>query len=207
MTIKSLISRLIKKAHLCSVRKSSIHPSSKIEAGSNVVFSRFDRYSFCGYDCDIFYAEIGSFTSIANQVVIGGARHPMEWVGMSPVFYRGRDSVRKKFSQHELSRPRITSVGHDVWIGRSAIIMSGVKIGNGAVVGAGAIVTKDVPPYAIVAGNPAKLIRFRFSPDLISSLEDSNWWLLGDDRIEYLARYIKNPEMFISECRKLRAKA
>lgn len=197
--LKYLIAKVLKKLRLSSLKGSSIHSTSKIESGSSVVFSTMDRYSFCGYDCDIFHAEIGSFTSIASQVVIGGARHPMEWVGMSPVFYKGRDSVKMKFSEFELTPPLVTSIGHDVWIGRSAIIISGVKVGNGAVIGAGAIVSKDVPPYAVVAGNPAKLIRYRFPSDLVAALNESKWWLLDDQTLNKLAKYIKNPKLFISE--------
>ncbi|MDO9145881.1 MULTISPECIES: CatB-related O-acetyltransferase [Comamonadaceae] len=201
--LKSFLSKILKKARLSSIRYSNVDPTSKIESGTSFFSSTMGRYSFCGYDCDIYYANIGSFTSIANQVVIGGASHPMDWVGMSPVFYAGRDSINKKFSKYTLDTPLNTTIGNDVWIGRSAIIMSGVRIGNGAVIGAGAIVAKDVPPYAIVAGNPAKLIRYRFSSDLVSALEDSKWWLLDEQSLNYLAKYIKNPEQFISEFRDL----
>lgn len=197
--IVHFLSKLIKKARLSSIRASTIHHSSKIEAGSSVLFSSFDRHSFCGYDCDIYYSSIGSFTSIASGAVIGGAEHPMEWVGMSPVFYKGRDSVTKKFSNFELNDPSITIIGHDVWIGRSVIIKSGVTIGNGAVIGAGSVVTKDVPPYAIYAGNPANLIRYRFSRELSSELESTKWWLLDDTNLGYLSQYIKQPEKFLKE--------
>ncbi|WP_281040324.1 MULTISPECIES: CatB-related O-acetyltransferase [unclassified Mesorhizobium] len=74
-------------------------------------------------------------------------------------------------------------VGHDVWIGARAIIMSGVTIGNGAVIGAGSVVTKDVPPYAIVAGSPARIIRYRFSPDVVDRIQASEWWTWSDERI------------------------
>jgi len=197
--IRYFLSRLIKKARLSSIKDSYVHSSSKIESGSNVLYSSFDKYSFCGYDCDIYYAHVGSFTSIASGVIIGGAKHPMEWVGMSPVFYKGRDSVRKKFSQFELSKPSITTIGHDVWIGRSAIIMSGITIGNGAVIGAGSVVTKDVPAYAIFGGNPATLIRYRFSTELAAALEATRWWLLDDANLEYLSQYIRQPDKFLKE--------
>lgn len=197
--LQSILSKIIKKLRLRSVKNSLIHRTSKVEAGSSVVSSSFGRYTFCGYDCDIYFADIGSFTSIANHVVISGARHPMEWVGMSPVFYSGRDSVKKKFSRFDLSEIRRTSIGHDVWIGHSAIIISGVSIGNGAVVGAGAVVTKDVPPYGVVAGNPAKLIRYRFPFDIISKLEITCWWNLEDEEMIHLAKHIQDPDRFIVE--------
>jgi acetyltransferase-like isoleucine patch superfamily enzyme len=206
MILKSIISKILKKIRLSSIRQSEIHASSKVESGSSIYFSTFDRYSFCGYDCDIYYAEIGSFTSIANQVIIGGARHPMEWVGMSPVFYTGRDSVRKKFSTHSLDTVPITSIGHDVWIGHSAIILSGIKIGNGAVVGAGSVVTKDVPPYGVVVGNPAKLIRYRFDGETVLKLKEIQWWNLNDEHLNELANYVKEPNEFISVYHELNIK-
>lgn len=194
-----IISKILKKLKLASIRFSKIHPTSKVEAGTTFYKSAMARYSFCGYDCEIHKASIGSFTSIANQVVIGGARHPMEWVGMSPVFYKGRDSVRKKFSEYELPYLVETNIGNDVWIGRSAIVLAGISIGDGAVVGAGAVVTKDVPPYAIVAGNPARIIRYRFSKELISRLEMIKWWTLDDEMIKNFSNEIRNPEVFVKK--------
>lgn len=161
------LSKIFKKSRLAAIKNSVVAPSAKIESGSSFVNSTMARHSFCGYDCEVVSADIGGFTSIANGVVIGGARHPMEWVGMSPVFYRGRDSVRAKFSQHELQGPPRTKIGNDVWIARSAIVISGINIGDGAVIGAGSVVTKDVPAYAVVAGNPAKFIRYRFDEETI----------------------------------------
>lgn len=195
--IKSAFAKTLKKARFSAIRNSKIHSTSKIESGTSFVASFMDRHSFCGYDCDFYHANIGSFTSIANNVVVGGARHPMEWVGMSPVFYAGRDSVKAKFSQHSLDNPPKTFIGNDVWIGRSAIILSGVNIGNGAVVGAGSVVTRDVPSYAIVAGNPAKLIRYRFETSVIEELERIKWWNFSETQLLELAKYIKDPAKFI----------
>lgn len=196
--LQFIIAKLIKKARLSSIRSSHVHPTSKIESGTSFVVSSMDKHSFCGYDCDIYRATIGRFTSIANGVIIGGARHPMEWVGMSPVFYAGRDSIKAKFSEHVLEPPPQTLIGHDVWVGRSAIILPGVKVGNGAVVGAGSVVTKDVPAYAIVAGNPARLIRYRFDTSVIEALSNIEWWNYPETTLEELSKYIKDPHKFIS---------
>ena len=86
---------------------------------------------------------------------------------MSPVFYEGKDSVKTKFSTFKREKPLLTTIGNDVWIGRNVIIKEGVTIGHGSVIGMGSIVTKDVLPYSIVGGNPAKLIRMRFDNNII----------------------------------------
>ncbi len=192
-----LMAKLLKKARLAAIKNSFVHPSSKLESGTFFFESSMDRHSFCGYDCEVHYARIGAFTSIANGVVIGGARHPMEWVSMSPVFYAGRDSVKTKFAEHVLPGPKGVVIGSDVWVGRSAIILDGVVIGHGAVVGAGAVVVKDVPAYSIVAGNPARLIRLRFEEPVIEALLASEWWSFSDERLRDLGSTFNNVDLFI----------
>lgn len=194
---KYYMAKFLKKARVVAIKNSSVHPSSKLESGTFFFESSMDRHSFCGYDCEIHHARIGAFTSIANGVVIGGARHPMEWVSMSPVFYAGRDSVKTKFAEHILPGPKGVVIGSDVWVGRSAIILDGVVIGHGAVVGAGAVVVKDVPAYSIVAGNPARLIRFRFEEPVIEALLASKWWSFSDERLRELGSIFNNVDMFI----------
>jgi len=195
--IEYFLAKLMKKGRLAAVVGSAVHPTSKVEPGSQFYHSTMDKHSFCGYDCDIAHADIGRFVSIANDVVIGGGRHPMEWVGMSPVFYSGRDSVRAKFSTFGRDAPLRTHVGHDVWIGRAAILLPGVRIGHGAVVGAGAVVTRDVDPYAIVAGNPARLLRHRFGPDIVARLLAAEWWNLQEDELRRHAVDIRDPDAFL----------
>lgn len=197
--IKYLIAKFLKKIRLASVKNSKIARTSKVGAGSNVANTTMDRYSFCGYDCDINNAVIGSFCSIASNVRIGGAMHPVDWVSMSPVFYSGRDSVKKKFSSFDRPADKTTHIGSDVWIGDGAFIKQGVNVGVGVVIGMGSVVTKDVPPYAIVAGNPAHVIRKRFSDDIISRLLESRWWEKSDKELESLAADIKDPESFVNK--------
>jgi acetyltransferase-like isoleucine patch superfamily enzyme len=127
--------------------------------------------------------DIGRFCSIASGVRVMGKNHPLDRVSTSTWSY-GKlvsDIVKADFNVEINQNRRFpasprTSIGHDVWIGESVVIKRGVNIGNGAIVGANSVVTKDVPPYAVVAGNPAKLIRFRFVDDIITKLMDLNWW-------------------------------
>lgn len=200
--VSLVLFKLLKKLRLRAVKGSQVHASSKLEAGTSFYYSTMARHSFCGYDCDVSHADIGAFVSIANGVVIGGGRHPMEWVGMSPVFYEGRDSVKAKFSAHAREPVERVSIGNDVWIGRSAIVLPGVQIGNGAVVGAGSVVTRSVAPYAIVAGNPARLIRYRFSESIIARLTATAWWTLDEAELRRLGPCFNDVERFLEVAEK-----
>ena len=190
-------SKFFKKLKYKSIVNSKIHRTAKVEAGCSFVNSRMDKYSFCGYDCEILNCNIGSFCSIANGVIIGGEEHPLDWISTSPVFYEGRDSVIKKFFNHKRVATKQTIICHDVWIGQNAMIKQGVTIGIGAVVGMGSIVTKDVEPYSIVAGSPAKIIRKRFDDKLISSLLKSEWWEYSEKDLNQYAIYFTNPAEFM----------
>ena len=192
-----LWAKLFKKIQAQAVLGSSIDRTSKIEPGSNIVRVKMGRHSFCGYYCEISNANIGSFTSISDYVIIGGGTHPIDWVSMSPVFYEGRDSVRKKYAQHQRPAPLNTNIGHDVWIGHGVHIKQGVNIGTGAVVGMGSIVTRDVAPYSIVAGCPAKQIKMRFEVEVIQGLLKSKWWDYSDAKLEDLAPYVTDPNSFL----------
>ena len=199
MKINYIWNRLLKKARGVAIANSVVHSTSKIEAGSQFINSCMGKYSFCGYDCKILNCEIGSFCSIADGVIVGGAMHPIEWVSTSPVFYYGRDSVKKKFSEHKRDIEKKTVIGNDVWIGDRATIKAGVTIGDGAVIGMGSIVTKNVGSYEIWAGNPARLIRERFDDEVIDELLKIRWWELEEDVIQELAEFVKNPSVFIEK--------
>ncbi|MFA6148733.1 MAG: CatB-related O-acetyltransferase [bacterium] len=199
MMISYLWAKLFKKIRGSAVINSKIDKTSKIEAGCSIVNSTFDRYSFCGYDCTIVNCEVGAFCSIANDVKIGGARHPMEWVSMSPVFYAGRDSIKKKYSTHERGDDIKTVIGNDVWIGENALIKAGVCIGDGAVIGMGSVVTNNVAPYSIVAGCPAKFIRKRFDDLTIDKLLEIKWWKFDENQLHKYAKFVTSPEIFIGE--------
>lgn len=195
--LRYLVARLQKRSRLSAVRKSVIHETSVIEPGSQIVQVEMDRHSYCGYECSIINAHIGSFCSIADQVFIGGSAHPLEYVSTSPVFLNHRDSVKAKFAHHEFLKLPRTEIGNDVWIGHGARIKAGITIGHGAVVGMGAVVTKEVRPYAIVAGNPAREVRRRFEDRIVEALLRSAWWTFDDDRLREAAKLFTNPEAFL----------
>lgn len=132
--------------------------------------------------------EIGAFCSFAAgvQIFLGG-EHRMDWVTTFPfpVFW---SEVAGGFDSWAKTRGDVI-IGNDVWIGTEALVMSGVRVGNGAVIGARAVVVRDVPPYAIVAGVPAKLVRMRFDARTIERLEAISWWSWDDKKI---ARFMPN---------------
>ena len=157
-------------------------------------------YSYSSLKGDI---SIGRYCAIAPRLTIMGSQHPTHWAAMSPFTYlsRGQDGFDQYFADKGLSRPDLlpfdpgldgVTIRNDVWIGSEVMIKPGVTIGDGAVVAARAVVTRDVPPYAIVAGVPARIIRYRFPETLIDSLLKCRWWDYGPELIGRLD--IRDPD-------------
>ena len=144
-------------------------------------------------------ADVGSFCSISNGVKIGGPAHPVQFVSTSPVFHSGNNVLGKNFSKHEFEPFVRTRIGHDVWIGENSIIKAGITIGNGAVIGAGSVVTKDVGAYEIWAGNPARLIRARFDAEVAEAIEKSEWWNYSGDKLKEASALFNDPQKFIEK--------
>ena len=145
---------------------------------------------------------IGRYCSIARNVTYLNANHPMERASMHPMFYDSRLGADKKYA---LKRCNLR-VGNDVWIGQDVIITKSCKfIGNGAIVGAGSVVTKDVSPYSVVAGNPAKPIKQRFDNETIYALEDSKWYELSPDKLKSIANLIDKPLLFASKAKEMKS--
>ena len=122
--------------------------------------------------------RIGKFCSIAKGVIVFlGANHRVDWFTTYPFGHYKQEEFPKVKKEHgHPSTKGDVTIGNDVWIATNATIMSGVRIGDGAVIAANSVVTKDVPPYTIVAGNPAKQIRKRFSDEVINKLLELKWW-------------------------------
>ena len=194
--------RALKKLKPISKKRVNIHKTSKIEGGTQIVNSSMDKYSFCGYDCVIINTRIGSFCSLANNIKIGLVSHPLNWVSTSCAFYYGRDSIKKDLANLEYTNiDPITVIGNDVWIAENVIIKAGVKISDGAVIGMGSVLTNDVGPYEIWAGNPARLIRKRFDEDTINKLLKSKWWDLEDEKIQTVSKFMNEPLRFLDKLR------
>lgn len=139
--------------------------------------------------------KIGSFCSIASGVKIGLMNHPVNFVSTNPFLYY----ASRGFIDRNVKIPQKGSViiEDDVWIGANSVVLPGVKIGKGAIVGAGAVVTKSVPPYAIVCGVPAKVIKYRFDDSVIAGLTAIDWPNWEDDKIKKSIDFFYNPKKFI----------
>ncbi len=173
----------------------------------SIIDSEVGSYTYIQSNSIVNNAFIGRYSSIATNVSIGGGEHPIDFIGTSPVFYDNNHPLPKFLvSGNNYNKPYInrTNIGADVWIGQNSIIKSGINIGVGAIVGAGAVVVKDVEPYSIVGGVPAKHIKWRFDESLREKLSSSKWWTLNPVELEGLNEYFSNPELMMQQLAKTR---
>lgn len=169
--------RLFNKVAFSSiVVDSTIDKNAALDSKVRFYRSTLGRYSYVSRGTFVESSKIGSFCSIGGDCNIGGASHPLDRISTSPVFHAGGNILKKVYCDDGYDPFTITTIDHDVWIGNGAKIKAGVHISTGSVIGMGSVVTKDVGPYEIWAGNPAKLIRKRFSDEMIEKLLQSNWW-------------------------------
>ncbi|HWQ78651.1 MAG TPA: DapH/DapD/GlmU-related protein [Anaerovoracaceae bacterium] len=174
---------------------------TQVQAHSVLEEVTFGDFSYCAGYNQICYAAIGKFCSIASFVRINPGNHPSySRIAQHHFTYR---SEQYGFGEDDADffawrRKSFVTVGNDVWIGHNACVMPGVAVGNGAVIGTGTVVTKDVEPYAVVAGVPAQKLKMRFDGDLIKRIEKSKWWDWDYETIKERLPDFRNPEVFIS---------
>ncbi len=175
-----------------------------IGRGCNISKCEIGRHTYMGNSCCFSNAKIGSFCSISQNVRMAIGRHPSAiYVSTSPLFYAESSylgkgwNVDKEFKEYtKTDNGYSLEIGNDVWIGMNVTILEGVKIGDGAIVAACSCVVKDVPPYAIVGGVPAKIIRYRFTEEEIEILQKLKWWEWSEEEIKREAHKFSNVKNF-----------
>lgn len=170
----------------CTVTETTFGRFTEVGQGTRIAHSHMGDYSYCDRYADIANAQIGKFSNIASYVRIGATDHPMDKASQHHFHYRSADYFDD--SDHDEAwfahrRSRRAVIGHDTWIGHGAQIRPEVTLGHGCVVAGGAIVTKDVPPYMIVAGIPATPLRARLAPDIAERMMALAWWDWSHDAL------------------------
>lgn len=163
----------------CEIVASEFGRFCEVGQGSRVAHSRIGDYSYCDRLCDIANADVGKFANIASFVRIGASDHPLDRASLHHFMYRSAsywDGAEDDADWFEKRRARRAVIGHDTWIGHNAQIKPEVTVGHGAVVASGAVVTKDVAPYTIVAGIPATPVRPRLPRAVADRLVALAWW-------------------------------
>ncbi|MBW8745274.1 MAG: CatB-related O-acetyltransferase [Sphingomonas sp.] len=187
-----------------------IHPDAELENYGQAITGMILPRSLgaFSYSHSPFNPEmaIGRYCSFSWGVELIAGDHPIDWVTTSPVTHNPQDirglplylndigAKEYRLEPYDLG-DRPIQVGHDVWVGMRVLIKRGVTIGHGAIVAAGSLVTRDVPPYAIVAGTPARILRFRFPEPLIQRLIASEWWRYGPEKLQPLNP--RDPDQFL----------
>lgn len=176
----------MKKGYFTRIRKCRFEGNNYVGHLSHLYDCRVGRMSYFGSNCTFVSTNVGRFCSIAADVKIVAGEHPTHtWISTHPVFYAANCVTgisftdENKFSEIKYAdseHRRVVIIGNDVWVGFGARILNGVHIGDGAIIATGAIVTKDVEPYSIVGGVPAKKIGQRFNDEEISFLLENKWW-------------------------------
>lgn len=181
--IRNLFRRSVSIFALTDTR-SDVDRKARVGRGCKLLASSVGRYSYIGSGTVLTHTRIGGFCSVASGCRIGLAEHTLAYLSNSPLFtspHNGTGATWCAESCFEEYRP--VRIGNDVWIGAGVLVRGGVEIGDGAVVGAGAVVTHDIPPYAVACGVPARVIRFRFPPEVVGRLCRLRWWDAPEERL------------------------
>lgn len=187
MKFKSLLRRILppskraaddlyaSRANLECLLRSKVSHKSEVGISCRISDSTIEEYSYVAEGTILNMVEVGRYCSIGPRVLAGYGIHPTQGVSTSPMFYSTRKQNGYSLGENLFEERSRIIIGDDVFVGMGALLLDGVQVGPGAVIAAGAVVTKDVPSYAIVAGVPARILRFRFESKIIERLNRVNW--------------------------------
>lgn len=182
-------------------KTSKFTKSSEIRRFSKMKSSSVGKYSRLNPECKLAYTTVGNFTAIGRGTAIGLGRHPMKYVSTQNIFYKKNNMNNRWVKTIDMS-PLPIKIGNDVWIGVESMILDGVTVGDGAVVGARSVVTKDVPPYAVVVGIPAKIIKYRFDEEVIKRLLEIEWWNFSNKKIDKYIEFFREKNITLETINK-----
>jgi len=208
--LKDYLSGVVRRAknkrmhHDCKFYKGAVVLNSTLEhfnilfENAQLINSSLGSHTYIQKRSTVVNASVGKFCSVASDVSIGPGNHKLDDVSTHPVFYLQNTPLVKKYCADDrfAESSKRTTIGHDVWIGEKAIVLDGVSIGTGAVIASGAVVSKDVAPYTIVGGVPAKPIRMRFTDEEIEFLLKSEWWNRDESWLQEHHKSFNNIEDF-----------
>lgn len=180
------------------ILNSNVDSRAIVRRKCRVYHSSIGPNTYITRNCLLQNVDIGKFCSISENCYIGMPSHPTQMVSTSPLFLAGRNYFGRNYAEIPWEDCPRTKIGNDVWLGLGVVIKAGITIGDGAVIGACSVVTHDIPPYAIVGGVPAKLIRMRFDKETIEDFHNLKWWDWDDSQLIEMGNKFQTPQKFIT---------
>ncbi len=195
--------------HGVNIRGSVFESYNSIGRNTTFIFSSIGIGSYIGSDCFFSRTIVGKYCSLGNEIKIVLGKHPSsDWISTHPSFFSTSNQAGFTFVSEQVycelpickNSDKYLIIGNDVWIGSRATLLGGITIGDGAIIAAGAVVVNNVPPYAIVGGVPAKIIKYRFTQPFINQLLDFQWWNKPFEWVQQKSLFFCKPDLFIKNC-------